>query len=207
MKILFLVLLVMATGYGVKITPLYWDATLAHRFGPELGDDEYDLPQFHCQFVMRAFLHFGYDYATWIPTMHKMYGGEDECIDWKEEKKLWKDIGMNFGKNNIGMKENWTHYNKMLQQINGRLGDLIPGRDSCIDMEENKYWIYHALNDNVKKGCVHVLSKDWLLKNWQIVRKKWVVKGKSCNRYGVKGHALFGTDPDHWYPGCTPNFD
>merc|ERR1712029_493752 len=156
MKILFLVLLVMATGYGVKITPLYWDATLARRFGPELGDDKYDLPQFHCQFVMR---------------------------------------------------ENWTHYNKMLQQINGRLGDLIPGRDSCIDMEENKYWIYHALNDNVKKGCVHVLSKDWLLKNWQIVRKKWVVKGKSCNRYGVKGHALFGTDPDHWYPGCTPNFD
>merc|ERR1712029_26572 len=69
-----------------------------------------------------------HDGETWIPTMHRMYGGEDECIDWKEEKKLWKDIGMNFGKNNIGMKENWTHYNKMLQQINGRLGDLIPGR-------------------------------------------------------------------------------
>jgi len=117
MKILFLVLLVMATGYGVKITPLYmppgWD------YGKLTSRD-----QIHCQFVFRAQLHFGNKMSYWIPTMHKMYGGEDECIDWKEEKKLWKDIGMVW----YGVGGDWkdTRTQKLL---NGQLGDLI-----------SKYW-------------------------------------------------------------------
>jgi len=201
MKILFLVLLVMATGYGVKITPLYmppgWD------YGMLTGRD-----QIHCQFVFRAQLHFGAKMSYWIPTMHRRYGGEDECIDWKEEKKIWKDIGMVFGKNNIGIKENWLDYTKTQKLLNYQLGDLIR-RDGCIDMEENKYWIYHAMNDNVKAGCVHVMGRDWFFKNAALIRKKWKVKRNGnrilCNRYGGYGSKVFGSSG--WFKGCTPNFD
>jgi len=196
MKILFLVLLVMATGYGVKITPLYmppgWD------YGKLTSRD-----QIHCQFVFRAQLHFGNKMSYWIPTMHKMYGGEDECIDWKEEKKLWKDIGMVW----YGVGGDWkdTRTQKLL---NGQLGDLISKRDGCIDMEENKYWIYHAMNDNIKRGCVHVMGRDWFFKNVELIEKKWTVKRNGnyiyCNRYGGYGSKVFGSSG--WYKGCTPNF-
>jgi len=176
MKILFLVLLFIAVGdaYYPWSKTNYRDST-----DPFQPDHDY-MASLHCQFIMRCYFYFGTEPDYWIPKMQELYGGEDKCIDYEENKKLWKDVGVIYHSNIKG-----HNIYRFIQTITKVSDNRI--RNGCIGLEESRWWIAGGLNHN-KKNCVEVMGYKWAKTNIDLFQKKWSVKkGKRdilCNKYG-----------------------